>query len=116
MKNTLDARAATERKVATITKAVERRQALQEMINCKAGLMHWKKRSPEIRERIVRVETKLDGIEKNMATKTDLGELRVSMAELKTCVIEGFNNQTKWFVATAVVLAGIAFTTARLML
>ena len=70
---------------------------------------------PEIRERIVRVETKLDGIEKNMATKTDLGELRVSMIELKTCVIEGFNIQTKWLVATTVVLAGIAFTTACLI-
>lgn len=70
---------------------------------------------PDIRERMVRVETKLDGIEKTMATKTDLGDLKVSMAELKTSVIEGFNNQTKWFVATAAVLAGIAFTAARLI-
>ena len=43
-----------------------------------------------------------------MATKADLSELKVSM-------IEGFNNQTKWFVATAAVLAGIAFTAARLI-
>ena len=70
---------------------------------------------PDIRERMVRVETKLDSIEKTMATKTDLGDLKVSMAELKTSVIEGFNNQTKWFVATAAVLAGIAFTAARLI-
>ena len=63
---------------------------------------------PDIRERVVRVETKLDAIEKTMATKADLSELKVSM-------IEGFNNQTKWFVAPAAVLAGIAFTAARLI-
>ena len=70
---------------------------------------------PEIRERLVRVETRLDGIEQTMATKMDLGDLKVSMAELKAAMIEGFNNQTKWFVATAAVMAGTAFAAARLI-
>ncbi|EOZ5126496.1 MULTISPECIES: hypothetical protein [Pseudomonas] len=61
---------------------------------------------PDMRERLARVETKLDGIEKTMATKTD-------MAELKAAIASEFGSQTKWFVGTAVVLAGIAFTAAR---
>lgn len=70
---------------------------------------------PEIRERLVRVETRLDGIEQAMATKMDLGDLKVSMAELKAAMIEGFSNQTKWFVATAAVMAGTTFAAARLI-
>ncbi|MCF3193213.1 hypothetical protein [Pseudomonas bubulae] len=36
---------------------------------------------PDIRERVVRVETKLDAIEKTMATKADLSELNAPMTE-----------------------------------
>ena len=64
------------------------------------------KTSVEIREKLVRVETKLDGIEKTMATKTDL-------ADLRTAIAEGFTSQTKWFISTAIALAVIAFTAAK---
>ena len=36
---------------------------------------------PYIRERVVRVETKLEAIRKNMATKADLSELNAPMTE-----------------------------------
>ena len=65
---------------------------------------------PDKYERMVRVETKLDAIKKNMVTKADLSAL-----ECFDCRVEGVNNQTTWFVATAAVLAGIAFTAARLI-
>lgn len=72
---------------------------------------------PDMRERLARVETKLDGIEKHMATKADLvnvkADLEGSIAGLRTAMLEGFASQTKWFIGTAVVLAGIAFTAAR---
>lgn len=61
---------------------------------------------PDIRERLARVETKLDGIESQMVTKADLSDLKAAMAE-------SFHAQTKWFIGTAVVLAGLAFAAAR---
>jgi hypothetical protein len=67
---------------------------------------------PDIRERLVRVETKVDHVEKTMATKTDIAELKASIAE-------GFNTQTKWFVGTAFAMTGLAasisFGLARLL-
>lgn len=64
------------------------------------------KTTAEIREKLVRVETKLEGIEKTMATKADL-------ADLRTVIAEGFTSQTKWFISTAIALAVIAFTAAK---
>ncbi|MEQ6327829.1 hypothetical protein VLF92_05775 [Pseudomonas chengduensis] len=61
---------------------------------------------PDLRERMVRLETRLDSIDKTMATKTDI-------AELKASISAEFGSQTKWVIGTAVVLAGIAFTAAR---
>lgn len=61
---------------------------------------------PDIRERLARVETKIDHIEKTMATKSD-------MADMKTALAEGFNAQTKWFIGTALAMTVIAFTAAR---
>jgi hypothetical protein len=63
---------------------------------------------PEIRERLVRVETKVDSIEQNMATKADLNELKVFM-------LQGFNNQIKWFIGALTALAGIVFAAIRLI-
>ncbi|MFK0090672.1 hypothetical protein ACIQUS_25700 [Pseudomonas sp. NPDC090755] len=60
----------------------------------------------EIREKLVRVETKLEGLEKNSASKADI-------ADLKTAIAEGFTSQTKWFISTAIALAVIAFTAAK---
>lgn len=61
---------------------------------------------PDIRERLARVETKIDHIEKTMSTKTD-------MAELKASIADGFNSQTNWFIGAAMALAVLAFTAAR---
>jgi hypothetical protein len=62
--------------------------------------------SQDIREKLVRVETKLESLEKAAATKTDI-------ADLKTAIAEGFTSQTKWFISTAIALAVIAFTAAK---
>lgn len=62
--------------------------------------------SQDIREKLVRVETKLEALEKTSATKTDI-------ADLKTAIAEGFTSQTKWFISTAIALAVIAFTAAK---
>jgi len=62
--------------------------------------------SQDIREKLVRVETKLESLEKSAATKTDI-------ADLKTAIAEGFTSQTKWFISTAIALAVIAFTAAK---
>ena len=61
---------------------------------------------PDIRERLARVETKLDAVEKHMSTKADISDLKAAIAS-------ELGSQTKWFIGTAFVLAGIAFTAAR---
>lgn len=65
---------------------------------------------PDIRERLARVETKLDNIEKHMATKTDLDALRGSIS---TDVQKSIADATWRFVQISVVLAGLAFTAAK---
>jgi hypothetical protein len=71
-----------------------------------ARVIALEKASQEIREKLVRVETKLESLEKTTATKTDI-------ADLKTAIAEGFTSQTKWFISTAIALAVIAFTAAK---
>ena len=60
---------------------------------------------PDIRERLVRVETKLDGLEKHGATKADLAAVESTLI--------------KWFVGTAFAMVGLAtgigFGLARLL-
>lgn len=60
---------------------------------------------PEIREKLVRVETKLDSIEKHGATKADLAILESTLI--------------KWFIGTAFAMVGLAtaigFGLARLL-
>ncbi|WP_425318500.1 hypothetical protein [Pseudomonas nitroreducens] len=69
---------------------------------------------PDIRERLVRVETKLDAIEdtmeKTMASKDDLKVLR---GEISTEMHKSFNDQTWRVIMAACVLAGIAFTAGK---
>ncbi len=65
---------------------------------------------PDIRERLVRVETKVDVIEKNMATKADLEALRGSIA---ADFHKSINDQTWKFIGVATALAGLAFVAAR---
>lgn len=47
----------------------------------------------DIREKLARVETKIDSIEKHGATKNDISEMQTSLI--------------KWFVGTALVLSGV---------
>lgn len=65
---------------------------------------------PDIRERLARVETKLDNVEKNMATKSDLEALRGSIS---TDVQKSIGDATWRFVQISMVLAGLAFTAAK---
>lgn len=69
---------------------------------------------PDIRERLVRVETKLDAIEgtmgKTMATKDDL---RVLKGEISTEMHKALNDQTWRFIGFAAGLAALAFTAAK---
>lgn len=91
------------------------------------------KASQEIREKLVRVEMRLDGIEKNMSTKVDLAnlaskddlsayvrasgkdvqDLAVSFQKSITEVQKTMNDQTWKFISVASVLAGLAFTAAK---
>lgn len=92
---------------------------------------------PDIRERFVRVEMRLDAIEANMATKADLANLaskddlnefirangkdmqdmavsfHKDMQDLAVSFHKAMNDQTWKFIAVAGVLAGLAFTAAR---
>lgn len=94
---------------------------------------------PEMRERLVRVETKLDSMERNMATQANMADLRADFAKefggIRTDLAEetGTINQSvanfrteitrlegtliKWFIVTALALSGgigtIAFGLAR---
>lgn len=65
---------------------------------------------PDIRERLARVETKLDTIEKTMATKSDLEAIRGSIS---TDMQKSIADSTWRFVQISVVLAGLAFTAAK---
>ncbi|CAD5199605.1 hypothetical protein [Pseudomonas sp. FEN] len=65
---------------------------------------------PEIRERLARVETKLDNVERNMATKFDVEALRGSIS---TDVQKVVSDSTWRFVQISAVLAGLAFTAAK---
>lgn len=53
---------------------------------------------PDIRERLVRVETKVDSIEKHGATKADISSLESTLI--------------KWFVGTAFAMTGLATAVA----
>jgi len=64
----------------------------------------------DIRERLARVETKLDNVDKHMATKTDLEALRGSIS---TDYQKSIADATWRFVQISVVLAGLAFTAAK---
>jgi len=55
----------------------------------------------QVRERLIGIETKLDGLDRNTATKADVSNMETSLI--------------KWFVGTAIVLAGLAFTLAKLI-
>ncbi|MBX9404787.1 hypothetical protein K5E40_03740 [Pseudomonas baetica] len=91
------------------------------------------KSSFEIREKLVRVEMRLDSIESNMATKADLAtlaskddmngfvrsagkdiqDLAVSFQKAITGVEKSIADATWRFVQISLVLAGLAFTAAK---
>lgn len=57
--------------------------------------------STDIQIRMVRIETRLESIESNMATHTDIANIKNDLAGLELRLI-------KWFVATAVAMTGLA--------
>jgi uncharacterized protein YhaN len=65
---------------------------------------------PEIKERLARVETKLDSVEKSMATKADLEAVR---GAISTDLHKAIGDATWRFVQISVVLAGLSFTAAK---
>ncbi|MBS7845353.1 hypothetical protein KFF47_21435 [Pseudomonas fluorescens] len=71
------------------------------------------KASQEIREKLVRVETKLESIEANMATKAEIAGVGTIIAELKTSVAESMVVQTRWLIGACLALAALAFTAAK---
>jgi hypothetical protein len=59
----------------------------------------------DIRERLVRLETRVDAIAVQMVTKADL---KAGLAAMEATLL-------KWFIGTALALTGIVFTVARLI-
>jgi hypothetical protein len=55
----------------------------------------------DIRERLVRLETRVEAIASQMATKADLAALEATLL--------------KWFIGTALALTAIVFAAARLI-
>lgn len=68
--------------------------------------------STDIQSRMVRIEIRLESIESNMASHTDIANLKNDIAGLELRLI-------KWFVATAFAMTGltatISFCLARLL-
>jgi hypothetical protein len=62
----------------------------------------------EVVERLARLETRVELIASQMATKADIAQLatKAEMAALETRMV-------KWFVGTAVTLAGLAFAAGK---
>jgi glutathione S-transferase len=67
----------------------------------------------EVAERLARLETRVELMASQMATKADIAQtkadialIRVEMAALETRLI-------KWFIGTAVTLAGLAFAAGK---
>jgi len=56
--------------------------------------------------RLGKVETLVDGISKNMATKADIAEVKGGVAQMETTIL-------KWFIGTAIALASVAFAAAK---
>lgn len=91
-----------------------------------ARVAQLEKAIPEIREKLVRVEMRLDAIESSMATKLDLaniaskddlnGFIRASGKDIQDLAVafqKSINDQTWKFIGVAGVLTGLAFTAAK---
>tara|TARA_R110001606_G_scaffold44622_1_gene116693 strand:+ start:689 stop:1036 length:348 start_codon:yes stop_codon:yes gene_type:complete len=63
---------------------------------------------PDIRERLARMETKIDSIEKHGATKADVEAVCTRVESMGRTMIQ-------WAVGTSLVIAGVVFAAARLI-
>lgn len=70
---------------------------------------------PDIRERLVRIETKLEAIDKHGATKTDIEAVLTRIEATGTKIETMGRTMIQWSIGTALVLTGIAFTAARVI-
>lgn len=63
---------------------------------------------PEIQIRLVKLDSRMDNIERQMVTKADLQEMSANLQK-------ALNDQTWKFIGLAGVLAGLSFTAAKLI-
>lgn len=70
---------------------------------------------PEIRERLARMETKIDGIEKHGATKADIEAVGAKIEAMGTRIESMGRTMIQWAVGTSLVIAGVVFAAARLI-
>jgi hypothetical protein len=73
--------------------------------NVEARVATLEKLSTDIQLRMVRIETRLESVESNMATHSDIANLKTDMANHQTSLI-------KWFIATSFAMTGVATTIA----
>lgn len=71
------------------------------------------KTASDVRERLVKIETRLEHVATTASVERLAGELNAKF-EIQNTKIEAVRvDLVKWFVATATVLAGLAFAAAR---
>lgn len=70
---------------------------------------------PDIRERLARMETKIDGIERHGATKADIEAVGAKIEAMGTRIESMGRTMIQWAVGTSLVIAGVVFAAARLI-
>lgn len=58
--------------------------------------------------RLSKVETLVDGISKNMASKADIADVKAGTSQMETTIL-------KWFIGTAITLTSLAFAAAKFL-
>jgi predicted component of type VI protein secretion system len=71
------------------------------------------KTASDVRERLVKIETRLEHVATTASVEKIAGELNAKL-EIQSTKIEAVRGDLiRWFVATTTILAGLAFTAAR---